>query len=38
VVSVAVYDTGFGDGVDLSVETALDDGLLDTLLRASDWI
>ncbi|MFJ9694866.1 4'-phosphopantetheinyl transferase family protein [Kitasatospora sp. NPDC101183] len=37
VVSVAVYDSGFGGGVDLSVETALDDGLLDTLLRASDW-
>lgn len=32
VVSAAVYDAGFGGGPDLSVETALDEGLLDTLL------
>ncbi|WP_055587533.1 4'-phosphopantetheinyl transferase family protein [Streptacidiphilus griseoplanus] len=36
VVSVAVHDAGFGDSVDLSVGTALDEGLLDALLRASD--
>jgi 4'-phosphopantetheinyl transferase len=38
VVSVAVHDAGFGDSVDLSVGTALDEGLLDALLRASERI
>ena len=33
VVSVAVHDSGFGGGADLSVGTALDAGLLDALLR-----
>ncbi|GES27561.1 4'-phosphopantetheinyl transferase superfamily protein [Streptomyces angustmyceticus] len=32
VVSAAVQDAGFGDGTDLSVQTALDAGLLDALL------
>jgi 4'-phosphopantetheinyl transferase len=31
VVATAVYDAGFGETVDLSVRTALDDGLLDAL-------
>ncbi|MFJ2741717.1 4'-phosphopantetheinyl transferase family protein [Streptomyces sp. NPDC087440] len=32
VVSAAVHDTGFGELTDLSVDTVLDDGLLDALL------
>ncbi|WP_354643034.1 4'-phosphopantetheinyl transferase family protein [Kitasatospora camelliae] len=36
VVSLAVFDAGFGGSSDLSVDTALDEGLLDTLLRATE--
>ncbi|WP_459183232.1 4'-phosphopantetheinyl transferase family protein [Streptomyces sp.] len=35
VVSAGVYDAGFGELADLSVHTALDEGLLDALLGAS---
>ncbi|MEC4017646.1 4'-phosphopantetheinyl transferase family protein [Streptomyces sp. H27-D2] len=36
VVSTAVYDAGFGEVADLSVLTALDEGLLDALLGVAD--
>ncbi|MFI6152975.1 4'-phosphopantetheinyl transferase family protein [Kitasatospora sp. NPDC051170] len=35
VVSVAVFDAGFGSGSDLSVQTVLDEGLLEALLNSS---